>query len=101
MKPIVERAGFSFENGKQVTESTPISQDAPTTTGTATKGGSIPQTPEKPRKKVEPGSSPKRCKSNKANAVMTEAEGDDEDAAGVEESTLAEQGVENANGETA
>jgi hypothetical protein len=66
-----------------------------------TKGGGIPQTPEKSRKKAEPGRSPKRRKSNKGKAVMAKAKGEDEDAAGGEECTLAEQGVEDANGESA
>ena len=66
-----------------------------------TKGDCVPETPEKPRKKAVPGSSSKRRKSNKGKAVVAEAEGEYEDAAGDKEGTLAKQDVEDANVESA
>jgi hypothetical protein len=66
-----------------------------------TNGGSIPQTPKKPRKKAEPGSSAKRRKGNTGKALKPKAENEDEDAAADQEGKLGEDEVDEANEETA
>lgn len=98
-KSIVEKAGFKLENGKQVTAGGPVTENV-TSGASTTPRESIPNTPHTPKKspkKVEPGSSTKRRKSNTGRVIQPEPE-DDEEAAYGQENKLDSVGFDGANG---
>lgn len=72
-KSTVERAGFTLENGKQVTGGTPLAKTS--NSGADDDATTPPKTPKRSRKTAEPGSSAaKRRKSNKKEELKEEPE---------------------------